>query len=225
MQYKIFGGNLPAVSLLLEPGERVFTQSGGMTYMSDGFSMQTNMRGGIMKSLGRMFVGESIFMASYTATRPASEITFSSSFPGAILPLWLDGREYICQKQSFLCGTEDISLSLGSAPLPGRLFWRGGAHPPKAFRAGHGLLELDGSMVEKQLAPGEILKVSTGNVAAFENSVRYSSEMVKGFKNVLFGGEGLFLTTLEGPGKVWLQTINISDFADRLLPFLPIKGD
>ncbi len=80
-------------------------------------------------------------------------------------------------------------------------------------------------MVEKQLAPGEILKVSTGNVAAFENSVRYSSEMVKGFKNVLFGGEGLFLTTLEGPGKVWLQTINISDFADRLLPFLPIKGD
>ncbi len=225
MQYKIFGGNLPAVSLLLEPGERVFTQSGGMTYMSDGFSMQTNMRGGIMKSLGRMFVGESIFIASYTATRPASEITFSSSFPGAILPLWLDGREYICQKQSFLCGTEDISLSLEARLSRGGFFGGEGLILQKLSGRGMAFLELDGSMVEKQLAPGEILKVSTGNVAAFENSVRYSSEMVKGFKNVLFGGEGLFLTTLEGPGKVWLQTINISDFADRLLPFLPIKGD
>ncbi len=136
MQYKIFGGNLPAVSLLLEPGERVFTQSGGMTYMSDGFSMQTNMRGGIMKSLGRMFVGESIFMASYTATRPASEITFSSSFPGAILPLWLDGREYICQKQSFLCGTEDISLSLEARLSRGGFFEGAGARSSKSFPGG-----------------------------------------------------------------------------------------
>ena len=105
MQYRIFGENLPAVTLTMETGERVFTQSGGMTWMSDGFSMETNMRGGVMKSLGRMFAGESIFMATYTAGRPGAEITFSSSFPGSILPLALDGREYICQKQSFLCAT------------------------------------------------------------------------------------------------------------------------
>ena len=221
MQYQIFGGNLPAVTLKMEQGEQVFTQSGGMTWMSDGFSMQTNLRGGMMKSLGRMFTGESIFMATYTATRPGCEITFSSSFPGSILPLPLDGRQYICQKQSFLCATDGVAISLAAQLSKGGLFGGEGLLLQKLSGRGLAFLELDGSVVEKTLAPGECIKVSTGNVAAWESSVRYSSQMVKGFKNIFFGGEGLFLTVLEGPGKVWLQSINIADFAGRLLPFLP----
>ena len=165
MQYQIFGENLPAVTLRMEMGERVFTQSGGMTWMSDGFSMETNMRGGVMKSLGRMFAGESIFMATYTAGRPGAEITFSSSFPGSILPLCLDGREYICQKQSFLCATEGVDISL--APQLGRGGFFGGEGLLLERLSGRGMafLELDGSVVEKDLAPGEVIKVSTGNVA------------------------------------------------------------
>lgn len=225
MQYRIFGENLPALTLTMETGERVFTQSGGMTWMSDGFSMETNMRGGVMKSLGRMFAGESIFMATYTAGRPGAEITFSSSFPGSILPLALGGREYICQKQSFLCATEGVELSL--APQLGRGGFFGGEGLLLERLSGRGMafLELDGSVVEKNLAPGEVIKVSTGNVAAWEGSVSYTAETVRGFANIFFGGEGLFLTVLQGPGKVWLQTINMADFAGRILPYLPARRD
>ena len=227
MQYKIIGETLPAVSMLLEPGESIYTQSGGMTWMSDGFQMDTNMRGGLGKGLGRMFSGESMFMATYTSTRPGSEICCASTFPGTIIPLSITpGRDYICQKGAFLCAEQGVILSAAmSKSIGGGLFGGEGFILQRLSGQGTTFLELDGTVVERYLQPNEILKVDTGNVACFEASVGYEVERIKGFKNILFGGEGLFLTVLRGPGRVWLQTINIAGVASRLSPFFRKNAD
>ena len=222
LQYSIFGGNLPAVSIRLNAGESIFTQSGGMTWMDNGITMATNMQGGFMKGLGRMISGDSLFMATYTSTAPNQEITLASSFPGSISAIMLSGRSVIAQKSAFLCAQPTVTLSAYVNRSIGAGFFGGeGFIMQRLSGTGMVFIEIDGSLVERTLAPGEIIKVDTGNVAAFEESVNYQAEMVKGFKNVLFGGEGLFLTTLTGPGKVWLQTMTLPGFAKQLIPFLP----
>jgi uncharacterized protein (TIGR00266 family) len=223
MQYLIFGGNLPAVSIRLEQGESIYTQSGGMAWMTDGIDMSTNMRGGLMGGLGRMLSGDTLFMATYTAMQPQQEITVASTFPGDILPLSLGGgQSYICQKSAFLCAQPGVELSVEfTKRLSAGAFGGEGFILQRLSGQGMAFLELDGSIREITLAPGQRIKVDTGNVAVFESTVGYRVEMVRGFKNVLFGGEGLFLTVLEGPGKVWLQTINMPSFAGRIIPYLP----
>ena len=196
-----------------------------MTWMTDNFTMETNVKGGMMKGLGRMLTGESLFMATYTARAPKAELTLASSFPGAILPIELDGsKTWIAQKSSFLCATPGVELSTYVSKFKVGLFGGEGFLLQKLAGRGIVFLEIDGTLVEKELQPGERIKVDTGNVAAFESTVKYEVETVKGFTNNLFGGEGLFLTVLEGPGKVYLQTVNVSGFAARLKPFLPAKG-
>lgn len=224
MQYEIWGGQMPAVTMQLNAGESVYTQSGGLSWMSDGISMETNMKGGFGKALGRMFSGESLFMATYTAQRPGASITFASSMPGEIKVLEVGpGREYIAQKNAFLCADPNVAISVafGRGGVKGAIFGGEGLIMQRYSGQGLVFLELDGAIREYDLAPGETLKVDTGNVAAFEASVNYSAEMVKGFSNILFGGEGLFLTTLTGPGKVWLQTMSTAELAARIIPFLP----
>lgn len=224
MRYRIFGDKLPGVTIEFEAGESIYTQSGGMTWMTDNFTMETNMKGGMMKGLGRMLTGESLFMATYTARAPKAELTLASSFPGAILPLELDGsKTWIAQKSAFLCATPGVELSIYASKFKAGFFGGEGFLLQKLAGRGIAFLEIDGSLVEKDLQPGERIKVDTGNVAAFESSIKYEVETVKGFTNILFGGEGLFLTVLEGPGKVYLQTVNVSGFAARLKPFLPNK--
>ncbi len=222
MKYQIFGANLPAVTITLNPGESIYTQSGGMVWMDEGITMETNMKGGLMKGLGRMFSGESLFIATYTASRPNQEIVIASTFPGSISAIELRGNSVIAQKTAFLCAQPTITTSAYlTKSLGAGLFGGEGFILQKLTGFGHVFLEIDGSLVERVLAPGEKIKVDTGNVAAFEETVQYQSEMVKGFKNILFGGEGLFLTTLTGPGKVWLQTMTMPTFAKQLIPFLP----
>lgn len=225
LNYKIFGENLPAVSIHLNPGESIYTQSGGMTWMDVGITMETNMKGGLMKGLGRMFSGDSLFMATYTANRPNQEIVIASTFPGSIAAVELTGRSIIAQKSAFLCAQPAVTLSAYvTRGLGAGLFGGEGFILQRLSGVGTALIEIDGSLVERILAPGETIKVDTGNVAAFEESVAYQAEMVKGFKNILFGGEGLFLTTLTGPGKVWLQTMTLPSFAKSLIPFMPKSG-
>lgn len=226
MNYKIFGDNLPAVTISLEPGESIYTQSGGMSWMSDGMKMDTNMKGGLFKGIGRMFSGESLFMATYTATLPNSSITIASSFPGSILPLQIDsGKEYICQKSAFLCAEPNVQLSAEVVKgLKGGLFGGEGFILQRLSGSGLAFIEIDGSVAEYDLLPGESLVVDTGNVAIYESTVNYTVQTVKGFKNILFGGEGLFLTRLTGPGKVWLQTMTMPSFASRIIPYLPINN-
>lgn len=222
MQYDIFGSTLPGVTITLQQGESIYTQSGGMTWMTDGIEMETNMKGGFGKALGRMFSGESLFMATYTAQRPNAQITLASSFPGTILPLQLGGgRDFICQKSAFLCATPGVTLSTAFQRARTGFFGGEGFIMQKIGGTGLCFLEIDGTIVAKDLAPGEIIKVDTGNVAAFESSVSYTAETVKGFKNILFGGEGLFLSVLRGPGRVYLQTVNMGEFASRIIPYIP----
>lgn len=223
MEYNIFGGNLPAVTIRLNQGESIYTQSGGMTWMTENIEMNTNMKGGLFKGLGRMMSGDSIFMATYTAKHYPGEITISSSFPGEIIVLDLsDGREYVCQKSAFLCAEQGVNLSLTTnRSVKGGFFGGEGFIMQEVRGRGKVFLEIDGSVVAKDLAPGEKLIVDTGNIAAYERSVKYDVKMVKGFKNILFGGEGLFLTTLTGPGRVYLQTMTMPSFAERIIPYLP----
>ena len=227
MKYDIFGGMLPAVELTLQKGESVYTQSGGMSWMTDGFTMETSTKGGVLKGLARSFSGESMFMATYTANSDDSKITFAASVPGEIRPLEVDAsHEYIAQKGAFLCAEESVNLkAVFTKSLGAGVFGGEGFILQEISGSGTAFLELDGSLKEIELAPGERIKVDTGNVAFFEKSVGYSIEKVKGFKNILFGGEGLFLTVLTGPGKVWLQTVSLSEFASKIRKYIPTKSN
>ncbi len=222
LDYEIFGENLPAVKIKLDPGDSIFTQSGGLAWMDSGISMVTNMQGGLLKGLGRMVSGESLFMATYTSNAQNQEIVVASTYPGSIAAIDISGVNIIAQKTAFLCAQPSVTLSVYvNKSIGSGLFGGEGFILQRLSGAGSVFLEIDGSCVERILAPGEKIKVDTGNVAAFEESVTYQAEMVKGFKNILFGGEGLFLTTLTGPGKIWLQTMPMPGFAKKLIPYLP----
>lgn len=228
MKYRIIGNTMPAVEVLFDfPGESVYTQSGGMTWMSDGIEMTTNTRGGFMKGISRMFAGESLFMATYTAQRPGAVIAFASTVAGQILPVDVGANGgLICQKGAFLCAQNSVNLNITfSKKFSSGLFGGEGFILQDISGSGLAFLEIDGDMVERNLAPGEVLKVDTGNVVGFERSVSYEIEMVKGLGNIFFGGEGLFLTKLTGPGRVILQTQNIAEFAGRIAQFIPTKSN
>ena len=227
MRYKIFGDTMPAVTIQLDRGESVYTQAGGMSWMTEGIQMESNMRGGLGKAFGRMFSGESLFMATFTATRQDDEITFASTMPGQIMKFDIrPDYEIIAQKGAFLCAEPSVQLStFFTRGVKGGLFGGEGFILQRFSGDGAVFCEMDGSVREINLAPGELLRVDSGNIAAFESSVQYSAEMVKGFKNILFGGEGLFLSTVRGPGRVWLQTMTSAELAKRILPFIPSSGN
>ena len=222
MKYEIIGSTVPAVEVTLSKGESMFTQSGGMIWQSNGISMSTNARGGIARSLGRMFTGESIFMANYTADVEGAKIAFGSTVPGSVVPIDITTNDIICQKGAFLCAEQTVDLKVAfTKRVSAGLFGGEGFILQRLYGTGMAFLEVDGDMVHRTLAPGEVLKVDTGNVVAFEPSVSYEIETVKGLGNIFFGGEGLFLTRLVGPGDVILQTQNFNDFAGRVISRMP----
>lgn len=225
MNYQIIGNTVPAVEITLNAGESMYTQSGGMIWQTNGINMTTNARGGIGKSIGRMFAGESLFMANYTSTANGAKIAFGATCPGSIVPVDISRGELIAQKGAFLCAEQTVELKATfTKKFSAGLFGGEGFILQRLYGYGMAFLEVDGDMVDRVLAPGEILKVDTGNVVAFETSVKYDIETVKGLGNIIFGGEGLFLTRLTGPGRVILQTQNFNDFAMRIASKIPAKG-
>ncbi len=225
MNYQIIGNTVPAVEVTLNAGESMFTQSGGMIWQTNGISMSTNARGGLGRSLGRMFTGESIFMANYTSQTNGAKIAFGATCPGSIVPMDISRGELIVQKGSFLCAEQTVDLKATfTKKFTAGLFGGEGFILQRLFGYGMAFLEVDGDMVDRVLAPGETLKVDTGNVVAFETSVSYDIETVKGLGNIFFGGEGLFLTRLTGPGRVILQTQNFNDFAMRVATRVPSRS-
>lgn len=222
MKYEIIGGSFPAVNMVLDNGETVVTQSGAMAWSDTSVEMSTNAEGGLLKSMGRMFSGASLMFVRHTALEANSRITFSASFPGTIKEFVVDeNHEYIAQKSAFLVAEEGVNVDA----TINKHFWSGllgGEGFVLQKFTGNGILlaEIDGSVVEVDLKEGESIKIETGHVALFEAGVQYNVESVKGFKNVFFGGQGLFLTTLTGPGKVWLQTLTAQDMAHKLSPFM-----
>lgn len=223
MKYVIQGGQLPVVICELAANEEMFTESGSMCWMSDNMVMSTNMEGGFLKGLGRAFSGDSMFIASYRADGGPGMIAYSSSFPGNILPIELAaGQSVICQKRAFLAAQRGVTLTthfqkkLGAGLVGGEGFILQRITGP-----GLAFIEIDGSVVEYNLAPNQRMKVGTGHVAMMDESVAFDITTVKGFKNVLFGGEGLFLTTLTGPGRVYLQSMPIENLAKSIIPYIP----
>ncbi len=225
IEFHKVGTTVPAVEFTLNKGDSIYTQSGGMVWQTEGISMVTNTKGGLMKGLGRMLAGESLFMATYTADRDGAVVAFGSTVPGDIIPFDLTGTPgIIAQKRAFLCAENGVDVSIAfTKRFSAGLFGGEGFILQDIKGNGHVFLEVDGDQIIRDLAPGEVLKVDTGNVVAFDKSVSYEIETVKGFSNILFGGEGLFLTKLTGPGRVVLQTQNFLDFAMRVGSLLPTK--
>ena len=223
MRYEIVGKTVPAVEVTLNKGESMYSQKGGMAWQTEGISMSTNARGGVMKSLGRMFTGESIFMNTYTSNVDGAKIAFATTVPGDVIPINLNEHNgFTIQKNSFLCAEPNVDISIAfTKRFSAGLFGGEGFILQKAQGSGMLFLEVDGDPIERVLAPGEVLKVDTGNVVGFENTVSYEIETVKGLGNIFLGGEGLFLTKLVGPGKVIVQTQNFGDFAGRILSMMP----
>jgi uncharacterized protein (TIGR00266 family) len=227
MEYKIIGTTLQAVILELDPGETVYSQSGGMAWMSGNINMNTTGRGGgLGGALKRAVSGESLFLVEYTSQGGKGIVSFASDFPGKIVPLQLaQGQQMICQKTAFLCAEKTVGLDIHfRRRLGSGIFGGEGFIMQKLTGPGVAFVCLDGEIVEYVLEPNQVLKVDTGHVAMYEPSVSFDVEMVKGFSNILFGGEGLFLATLRGPGKIWLQTMPTSNLARAIMPYLPGKS-
>ena len=224
MKYEILGKTVPVIEATFNQGESMYTQSGGMSWQTQGIKMKTNARGGVMKSLGRMFAGESIFMSSYEAEIDGAKIAFATTVPGDIIPVNMTNTPngIMLQKKAFLCAEEDVELKIKfTKKFSAGLFGGEGFILQQATGRGMLFLEIDGDPIVKELAPGEVLKVDTGNVVAFEPTVSYEIETVKGLGNIFLGGEGLFLTRLTGPGKVIIQSQNFMDFAGRIASIIP----
>ena len=226
MRYQIVGETLPVVICELEGGEKMINEGGSMSWMSPNMLMETTTNGGIGKAFGRMFAGEKMFQNVYTAQGGNGLIAFASSFPGSIKAFQIaPGQEMVFQKSAFLAGEASVELSIFfNKKLGAGLF--GGEGFIMQRVSGHGIVfaEFDGHVIEYDLQPGQQIVVDTGHLAAMTPSCNMEIRSVPGVKNMLFGGEGVFNTVITGPGKVWLQTMPISNVAGVLIPYLPSSG-
>ena len=225
MQYKITGEPMPVVICDLSAGESMITEKGSMVWMSPNMEMQTSA-GGIGKAFGRMFSGESMFQNIYTAQGGPGMIAFASSFPGAIRAVEITpDRPVIAQKSAFLAAEEGVELSVFFQKKLGAGFFGGEGFIMQKL-SGHGMafLDIDGSSVEYDLGPGQQMIVDTGNLAMIDATCSIDIKSIKGVKNALFGGEGLFNTVVTGPGHIVLQTMPISGFAGAISAVLPNKN-
>ena len=222
MKYEIKGEPMPVVICTLDAGEKMITESGSMVWMSPNMNMETSA-GGLGKAFGRMFSGENIFRNVYTAQGGPGLIAFGASFPGSIRAIEIaPDRPVVCQKSAFLAATSGVQLSVffQNKALSG-LFGGEGFIMQKISGNGIAFIEIDGSAVEYRLEAGQRLIVDTGNVAMVDSTVSIDIQRVKGAKNMLFGGEGLFHPVLTGPGNVVLQTMPMSNFAAAIASVLP----
>lgn len=220
IDYQIFGDDLQLVEVELDPGEGVRGEAGTMTYMEDGIEMQTSTGGGIFKGLKRMVTGESFFITSFLNNGAGkAHVAFAAPYPGKIIPLdlGLHGGNFLCQKDSFLCAAAGIEIEVALTKRIGAgLFGGEGFILQRLTGEGLAFMHGGGTIIEKDLAAGETLRVDTGCLVGFHPDVDYDIQFIGGFTNALFGGEGLFLTKLTGPGKVYLQSLPFSRLADRI---------
>ena len=223
MKYRITGNTMQALDILLGRGESVITESGGMAWYKGRVDMKTNMPGGVLGGLGRALSGESLFMTTYTSQSDDTVITFTPEAPGSIISYTLaQGQAIIAQRDSFMCAQSDVSLSVHfQKRLGAGLFGGEGFILQRVTGPGVAFFEIDGEAREVELGAGETMRVDPGHIALFEASVQHSIESVKGVANALFGGEGLFLATLTGPGKVWLQTMPLNNLIAKIASRIP----
>jgi len=218
ISYRIDGTTLQVVTIELEPGEVIFSESGGMSWMTGNVEMQTHSGGGLGKVIKRAVSGESLFITDFTVRNGRGTVAFASEFPGKIIPFDLaQGQSLIVQKDAFMCAEKSVDIDMHFRKRLGAGFFGGeGFIMQRVTGPGLVFLEVDGEVVEYDLGPGQQLKVDTGHLAALEPTVDFDVTMIKGFRNILLGGEGLFLASVKGPGKVWLQTMPLTNLAAKL---------
>ena len=230
MQNRILGTTMPAIEFRLEPNEGIISESGELSWMSESIQLQTHTQmgggGGVFGALKRVAGGGSLFMTEYRAVGATGEVAFATKVPGHIVPVEVGaGREFMIHRHGFLCATDQVTLSVGfQQSLGAGIFGGTGFLLQKVGGQGHAWLELSGEVVIKDLQPGETLRVHPGHVGAFESSVGFQIFRVPGIKNMFFGGDGLFLAALTGPGRVWLQTLPLPKLAHALQEYLPANG-
>lgn len=225
MRYEISGTVMQTVGIDLAPGETIYSQTAAMAWMTDGVRMATNTGGGLFAGLKRSLTGGSFFITDFTADR-GGHLAFAPRFPGTIMAKTLGpGKSVICRKETFLCAEKSVTLELAWQQKIGAGFFGGaGFILQKVTGPGTVFLDLSGEVVTKQLGPGEKLYVHAGHVGVHQPTVSFDIQMVPGFGNILFGGEGLFLATLIGPGEVHLQSMPILNLAEEIARYLPL-GD
>ncbi len=221
IDYRLIGDDLQIVEIELDPGESVRAEAGAMLYMDGDIRMDTGTGGGLMRGLKRRLTGESFFITSFVNEgRRKARVAFSAPYPGKVVPLDVgaEGGSFLCQKDTFLCAANGIEIEVAFTKKIGAgLFGGEGFILQRLEGDGLAFCHAGGAIVERDLAGGEILKVDTGCLVAFSESVDYDIQFQGGFKNALFGGEGLFLARVEGPGKVFLQSLPFSRLADRIV--------
>ncbi len=220
IDYKIYGDDMQLVEIELDSGEGVRAEAGAMMFMEDGIEMQTSTGGGLFKGFKRAITGEGFFITTFLYNgRGKGHVAFGAPYPGKIIPLQLEnfGGQFICQKDAFLCAANGIDIDVAFTKKLGAGFFGGEGFILQRLE-GHGMafVHAGGTIIEKELAHGERLRIDTGCLVGFAPTVNYDIQFVGGFKNALFGGEGLFLANLTGPGKVYLQSLPLSRLADRI---------
>jgi len=219
IEHQIIGGDMQAVVVSMTQGDTIRAEAGAMMYMTDGVIMDAKMEGGVLGGLKRKFLsGESFFITYFHCDRPTAKVAFAGPYPGKIIPVRLTrGRSLLCQKDAFLCAVGEVDISIAFTKRLGAGFFGGeGFILQKLEGDGLVFIHSGGTVVETTLAAGERLRVDTGCLVAFDDTVSYDIERVGGIKTSLFGGEGLFLAVVTGPGRVWLQTLPFSRLADRV---------
>jgi uncharacterized protein (TIGR00266 family) len=218
MEYQIVGDDLQALQLTLKQGEEIYAEAGSMLYMAQGIDLQARMRGGFLKGLARKFLaGESLFMSVFQCNTPVGKLALASPIAGKIIPIQLNNNTVLAERNAFLCAIGNIDLSIAFTKKFGAGLFGGEGFILQKF-TGQGLVFLNagGNMIEFNLVPGEKLRVDTGCIVSLAETVTYDIEFVGGFRNAMFGGEGLFYATLTGPGHVVLQTLPFSRLANRI---------
>ncbi len=238
IDYRIHGDDMQYVEIGLDPGEATVAEAGGMMYMDDGIAMETIFGDGSAKSSGlmgallgagkRLLTGESLFMTVFQNQATTKRtVAFGAPYPGKIIPVHLAelGGELITQKDSFLCAAKGVSIGIAFQRRLGTgLFGGEGFIMQRLTGDGYAFVHAGGTLLERQLAAGETLRVDTGCIVAFQPSVDYDIQLVGGIKTALFGGEGLFFATLRGPGRIWLQSLPFSRLAGRIVAAAPKTG-
>jgi uncharacterized protein (TIGR00266 family) len=227
MQSRITGTTMPVLEFILDPNESIISEAGELSWMGASIQMTTHTQfgggGGLFGVLKRVAGGGSIFMSEYRATGVAGELAFATKLPGHIVPVEVSpGHEYMIHRHGFLCATPQIQIGVAfQQSLGAGIFGGDGFLLQKATGQGICWLELSGELVVRDLQPGETLRVHPGHVGAFQSSVSFQITTVPGVKNMIFGGDGIFLASLTGPGRIWLQTLPIAKLAHALARYMP----
>lgn len=218
MKTQIIGDDMQAVIAEFKPGEEIVAEAGGMMYMRGDISIDSEMRGGLLKGVMRsVFGGESLFLSVFRCGQNPGEVGFAAPYPGQIEELKLDGNKVIAQRDAFMFSHGEIEIGVELSKKLGAGFFGGEGFILQNIQGtGSAFIHAGGNFVSKELAENEVIKVDTGCLVAFDEGVEYNIERIGGIKTSIFGGEGLFIATLKGPGRVWLQTLPFSRMANKI---------